>query len=188
MRGNVHVRFGGGPRGKGLAHGQAPRRAAYPAHARHPSTRLKQTLPIPHPRHRASSTFRPMPSGPFTSRVSNLSLGSSGPDASSTRLTRHTSACFRSRAPGPVSGQLYVGHPAEEPVVLPSLSRCPFGCRHSLLGRPIPATEFCLPCGWPTTPSLRCGPDGVPTFHTSETRPGRVPSVPREQRCPHDRR
>jgi hypothetical protein len=38
-------------------------------------------------------------------------------------------------------------------------------------------------------PPQKCdGPDGVTTFHTHEIRPGWVPALPREQRCPHDRR
>ena len=117
-----------------------------------------------------------------------MSLGSSGSDVSSTRFTLLTSACFRSRAPFPVSGQLSVDHPAEEPVVRSPLSCRLFGRRRSLLGRPISATGFRFPHGRPTTPRPRRGPDGVPTFHTRETRPGRVPPVPRERRCPHDRR
>ena len=64
----------------------------------------------------------------------------------------------------------------------------PFGYRHSLLGRPVPATGFRLPHSRPTTTAKCDGPDGVTTFHTHETRPGRVPALPREQRCPHDRR
>src|SRR6266511_5182332 len=32
------------------------------------------------------------------------------------------------------------------------------------------------------------GPDGVTTFHTHEIRPGRVPAIPRAQRCPLDHR
>jgi hypothetical protein len=32
------------------------------------------------------------------------------------------------------------------------------------------------------------GPDGVSTFRTHEIRPGRVPALPREQRCPRDHR
>ena len=33
----------------------------------------------------------------------------------------------------------------------------------------------------------RPGPDGVSTFHAHEIRPGRAPSIPRGQRCSHDR-
>jgi hypothetical protein len=64
----------------------------------------------------------------------------------------------------------------------------PFGYRHSLLGRPVPATEFRFPYGRPTTTPRCDGPDGVTTFHTHEIRPGRVPAIPREQRCPRDHR
>ena len=37
----------------------------------------------------------------------------------------------------------------------------------------------------PTGP--KAGPDGVSTFHAHEIRPGRAPSIPRDQRCSHDR-
>src|SRR6266849_8314744 len=40
-------------------------------------------------------------------KVPNLSLGSGGSGNSLQRLTCHTSARFRVRAPGPLSGQLY---------------------------------------------------------------------------------
>jgi len=38
-------------------------------------------------------------------------------------------------------------------------------------------------------PGRQIGPDpnGVTTFHLHETRPGRVPPMPRERRCSHDR-
>jgi len=79
-------------------------------------------------------------------------------------------------------------HRLEGPATTAPAFLLSFDCRRSLLGRPVPATGFRFPCGRPTTPPKRCGPDGVSTFHTHEIRPGRVPSVPREQRCPHDRR
>jgi len=50
-----------------------------------------------------------------------------------------------------------------------------------------PRNSAFLTVGLP--PQLSCdGPDGVSTFHTHELRPGRVPAIPREQRCPRDRR
>ena len=92
-------------------------------------------------------------------------------------LTRHTSACFRSRAPGPVSGQLYDSDRSED------RSSC---CRFPVAFQ-LPAfaswascsrTEFSSPHGRPTTHALKSAADrnGVSTFHTRETRPGRVPS------------
>jgi hypothetical protein len=55
-----------------------------------------------------------------------------------------------------------------------------FAHRHSLLGHPVPAKDFCFPHGRPTGPP-RNGPDsvGVSVFRTHETRPGWVPSLPR---------
>jgi hypothetical protein len=104
-------------------------------------------------------------------------------------LTRHTSACFRSRAPGPVSGQLYETPPAGET----GDRRLPLSCCLSATGIRFlgvlfpPRDSASLTVGLPPHP--RCGgPDGVATFHTHELRPGRVPAIPREQRCPHDRR
>jgi hypothetical protein len=94
------------------------------------------------------------------------------------RLTRHKSACFRSRAPGPVSGQLYETRRLEGPAIDGSAFLVPFGYRHSLLGRPVPATGFRFPYGRPTTTTRCDGPDGVTTFHTHEKRPGRVPAIP----------
>ena len=43
----------------------------------------------------------------------------------------------------------------EIPVTDDSAFLFPFGCRHSLLGCPVPATGFRLPCGWPTTTPIR---------------------------------
>lgn len=64
----------------------------------------------------------------------------------------------------------------------------PFGRRHSLLGHPLPAGELGLPHGRLTGPCHQVSdPNGVVTFRTHEMRPERVPSLPRGQRCPHDR-
>jgi hypothetical protein len=38
------------------------------------------------------------------------------------------------------------------------------------------------------TPKTGSDLDGIVTFRTHETRPGRVPSIPRGLRCPHDRK
>ena len=106
------------------------------------------------------------------------------------RLTHHTSARFRGRAPGPVSGQLYGCPPAGDtgdrwlrfPVSfrLPAFASWVSCSRH---GIPPP-----LAVGLPPRLRGRDGPDRVSTFRTLEIRPGRVPPVPREQRCPRDRR
>src|ERR1051326_7190039 len=50
-----------------------------------------------------------------------------------------------------------------------------------------PRDSASLTVGLPPHPR-RDGPDGVSKFRTHETRPGRVPALPREQRCPRDRR
>jgi hypothetical protein len=66
----------------------------------------------------------------------------------------------------------------------------PFGHRHSLLGRPVPATESSSPHGRPADDAQAAPPDlgGVYTFHTHETRPGRASSLPRGRRCSYDHR
>jgi hypothetical protein len=61
----------------------------------------------------------------------------------------------------------------------------PFDHRHSLLEHPVPAKGFRPSHDRPTGP--KAGPDGVSTFHAHEIRPGRAPSIPRDQRCSHDR-
>jgi len=83
------------------------------------------------------------------------------------RLTCHTSACFRSQAPGLVSGQLYAatggGADQSRHVFLP-----PFGHRHSLLGHPVPPGDSApLTVGLPRH-HLGGGtdPSGVSTFCT----------------------
>src|SRR5258705_12981415 len=60
----------------------------------------------------------------FTSKASNVSLGSGEDQHPSSQLTRLTSARFRSRAPGPVSGRLYEQHPVGAPAPSLLLSRC----------------------------------------------------------------
>jgi hypothetical protein len=105
------------------------------------------------------------------------------------RLTRHTSARFRGRAPGPVSGQLYENPPAGRTGDI----RLPRSCCLSATGIRFlgvlfpPRNSASLTVGLP--PHRRCdGPDGFSTFHTHELRPGRVPAIPRKRRCPRDRR
>jgi hypothetical protein len=83
-----------------------------------------------------------------------------------------TSAPFRARAPGPVSGQLYKGHPAEEPGVLP---RFPAAFRLPAFASwaSCPARGFRPPCDRPTAPpASSADPDGVSVFRTRETRLG----------------
>ena len=82
--------------------------------------------------------------------ASNVSLGSSGSALRRQRLTRLTSACFRGRAPGPISGQLYGTRRSEDRSSDDSRFPVAFRYRHSLLGRPVPAREFRFPHGRPT--------------------------------------
>lgn len=56
------------------------------------------------------------------------------------------------------------------------------------LGHPAPAREFSVPYGRLTRTKFIPDPDGVVTFRMSETRPGRVPSVPRGRWCAPGRR
>ena len=100
------------------------------------------------------------------------------------RLTRHTSACFRSRAPGPVSGRLYGQHPAGGPVPrshFPAAFRPPALASWASCSR----QGTGLPLRWLTGSAQAAlpDPDGVSTFRTREMRPGRVSSLPRERRC-----
>ncbi len=101
-----------------------------------------------------------------------MSFGSGGCGASSSRAHPHTSACFRSRAPGPVSGQLY-GADRLEGQSPGSAFLSPFGCRRLLLVRPVPATGFCSPYGRLTTePTAPWTLTGFPRF--TRMRHGRV--------------
>ena len=61
----------------------------------------------------------------------------------------------------------------------------PFGRRHWLLGRPVPARESGFPYGRLAGGAQAAppDPDGVSTFRTHEMRPGRVSSLPRGRRC-----
>ena len=105
--------------------------------------------------------------------MSNLPFGSGGFLAVCLhRLTCHTSACFRSRAHGLVSGQLSrTGHLEEQPYRPGFL--LPFGRRPSLLGHPVPARGLGSPYGRLTgTPPGIPDPDGVFMFRPHETRLG----------------
>jgi hypothetical protein len=60
----------------------------------------------------------------------------------------------------------------------------PFGHRHSLLGHPVPPSNWALlTVGLPNAPMARSDLDGVTAFRTHEQRPGWVPSIPRGRRC-----
>src|SRR6266704_458372 len=95
--------------------------------------------------------------------------------ASTTHLL--TSARFRARAPGPVSGQLCeTASGGAGPGVLTGclVFLLPFGCRHSLVEHPVPPRDSApLTIGLPHRHRQR-GPDGVSTFRTHQTRLGPV--------------
>ena len=101
-----------------------------------------------------------------------MSFGSGGSGNSLQKLTCHTSARFRVRAPGPLSGQLYETASGGLAIVI-SLS-----CRLSAAGirffwHPVPARELGPPCGRLTGPPEGApDPDGVSVFHTHEKRLG----------------
>jgi hypothetical protein len=127
-------------------------------HATRRGTRLKQALTLPCRSRRTPSRYCWTASSVlFTSRASNVSLGSGKDQHSSSRLTRLTSARFRGRAPGPVSGRLYGQHPVWRTGTNAPAFPLPFGHRHWLLGRPVPATESSSPHGRPAGPH----PDGA---------------------------
>ena len=117
------------------------------------------------------------------SSASSLPFGSSGSAACLQQLTGRTSARFRARAPGPVSGQLYetaggeTGHAAR----FPAAFRPPaFASRASF-----PARGFRPPHGRPATPPAAARTRaGFPC--SARVRPGwlRMPSLPRGRRCP----
>jgi hypothetical protein len=102
------------------------------------------------------------------------------------------SACFRSQAPGLVSGQLSGNGRLEERPFRPGFL-LPFGRRPSLLGHPVPATEFGSPYGR-LTGAIAPDLDGVSMFRTREMRLGKgvlytpgtaVPTRPRMLRDRH---
>ena len=66
-----------------------------------------------------------------------MSLGSSGHGRLASTAHLPTSARFRARAPGPVSGQLYKAARRRSRAHWPCFP-LPFGHRHSLLGHPVP--------------------------------------------------
>jgi hypothetical protein len=105
-------------------------------------------------------------------KASNLPLGSSGSRSSSSPAHLPTSARFRARARGPLSGQLY-GATGGGPVML---SRFPAAFRlpASASWASFPAREL-SPTYDRLTGTLQLDepdPDGVSTFRTRETRTG----------------
>ena len=94
-----------------------------------------------------------------------------------------TSAPFRARAPGPVSGRLsttanWRGWPGSRGFPLR------FRRRHWLFGHPVPAEELGVPYGRLTSaPADGLDLDGVSVFRTHELRSGWVPSLLRGRRC-----
>ncbi len=96
-----------------------------------------------------SSSSSVSSAGPFTTTVavaSNLSVGSGVFVIFFSLAHLTTSARFRARAPGPVSGRLCGTAAWRRRQSCPGFP-LPFGCRHSLLGHPIPAGELGLPHG-----------------------------------------
>jgi hypothetical protein len=102
--------------------------------------------------HTIASQSRPSSSGPFTVTVSNLPFGSGGSGTFSFKgspATRQPAFAAGHQARYPAS---YTRpHRLEGPATDGSAFLLPFGYRHSLLGRPVPATGFRLPHGRPTT-------------------------------------
>ena len=103
------------------------------------------------------------------------------------RLTRSTSAPFRVRARCPVSGQLSRAAARRTRPYCPGFPS-PFGTPAFASWTILfpPGSSASLAVGLPAA-LTRPDPDGVPTFRWHETRPGRVPSMPRGRRCPRGR-
>jgi hypothetical protein len=112
------------------------------------------------------------------------------------RLTRLTSACFRSRAPGPVSGQLYGKHPAGGPVQrsrFPAAFRPPAfaswaSCSRQGIGLSLrsacqqrPGWRHWTRTGFPRSTRMRCGRAGCPLYPRGD-------GVPCGHRCVRGRR
>ena len=86
----------------------------------------------------------------------------------------------------PVSGQLSRAAAGERDHAAP-VSRCLSAAGIRFLGILFPpGSSASLTVGLPAALHAT-DPDGVSTFRTHETRPGRAPSIPRGRRCPHDR-
>ena len=111
--------------------------------------------------------------------------GSSGLSCLASTAHLPTSARFRARAPGPVSGRLYAatGGGADRAA---TLSRCLSAAGIRLLGilsrpgiAPLSRSAYRATSG--------ADPDRVSMFRTHETQLGWAPSIPRGRRCSHDR-
>jgi hypothetical protein len=103
--------------------------------------------------------------------------------ASPHQLTCLTSARFRARAPGPVSGQS-CPRPRQESRACDAGFLLPFGRRHSLLGHPVPPGDSApLTIGLPRQPARTRA--GFPCSAHVRCGWGRAPSLPRGRRCLH---
>lgn len=131
-----------------------------------------------------SQSAKKSPSGPFTPTIAGASTLSFGTAAVAIvpphRLTRLTSASFRTRATRPGIrrvGRDRSGEAAARAVpVSPGLS----AHRPSLLEPSCPAGDISLPHGRPTAAPPRAAASvGVSTFRACEIRPGWAPSMPR---------
>jgi len=177
-RGNRKGRVGPAPLSAGPPSEPDVRLSPHPAQAC-PPRRLARRPTI-------RSMRRGSSAGPFIAAVaatSNLSIGSGFIVSFSWWAHLTTSALFRARARGPVSGQLCATIGWKGPTVLP---RFPVAFRLPALasGHPVPAEELGSPYGR-LTGSPEGGPDldGVSVFHTHELRSGWVPSLLRGRRC-----
>ena len=102
-----------------------------------------------------------------------MSLGSSEDRHSSSRLTRLTSARFRGRAPGPVSGRLYESIRLEDRHQrsrFPAAFRPPAFASWASCSRQ--GIRLSLRSAYRQRPQGATGPDAVSTFHTHEIRAG----------------
>jgi hypothetical protein len=93
------------------------------------------------------------------------------------------SARFRARAPGPVSGQS-CSAPGGRTGYDGAGFLLPFGCRHSLLGHPVPPRDSApLTIGLPRQPARTRA--GFPCSARARCGWGWAPSIPRGRRCLH---
>lgn len=114
-----------------------------------------------------------------------MSLGSRGPQPRRSKAHQPTSAPFRARSPGPASSRFPVtaAWRGSRGVTSPVAFRQPASASWASC----PAGGFRPSRDRPTGPEGP-DPDGVSTFRAYETRPGRAPPKPRDQRCSCDRR
>jgi hypothetical protein len=136
--------------------------------------------------HTIASQSRSSPSGPFTVTVSNLPFGSGTFSFKGSPATRQPAfaAGHQARYPASYTRTHRLERPATDDSRFPAAFRLPAFASWASCSRhgiPLPSRSAYHHTTW------HSGPDGVSTFRTHERRPGRVPAVPREQRCPHDR-